>query len=312
MNNLIVCFNAVAPQFLMLAGGYLSRRFGLLSDKNVPVLTTVSYKLLIFFQVFNGMISADLATALRPGLMLFMALGMAGGALVAIPVMRRLEPDPRSRGVLVDSVFHVNYIIMAMPIVTSLMGSAGGAVAAAMSVVVIPTENILAVVVLTRYNGGKVSLKEIILDIFKNPLVLGCLAGFAVLLLRLELPQFLLSTCSQLAAACTPICLLGLGATIRFQGVHQSLHRILIAVAARLVVVPAVLISLAVALGFRGTDLAVITVGFSSSVAATAFPLCQQLGGDSKLIANIVVFTSVLACFAIFLYTFLLKELGLI
>ena len=192
------------------------------------------------------------------------------------------------------------------------VGSAGGAVAAAMSVVVIPTENILAVVVLTRYNGGKVSLKEIILDIFKNPLVLGCLAGLAVLLLRLELPQFLLSTCSQLAAACTPICLLGLGATIRFQEVHQSLHRILIAVAARLVVVPAVLISLAVALGFRGTDLAVITVGFSSSVAATAFPLCQQLGGDSKLIANIVVFTSVLACFAIFLYTFLLKELGLI
>ena len=82
--------------------------------------------------------------------------------------------------------------------------------------------------------------------------------------------------------------------------------------AARLVVVPAILIPLAVVLGFRGTDLAVITVGFSSSVAATAFPVCQQLGGDSKLVANIVVFTSVLACFCIFLYTFILKELALI
>ena len=75
---------------------------------------------------------------------------------------------------------------------------------------------------------------------------------------------------------------------------------------------PLYLILLAVALGFRGTDLAVITVGFSSSVAATAFPVCQQLGGDSKLVANIVVFTSVLACFCIFLYTFILKELALI
>lgn len=312
MNNLIVCFNAVAPQFLILTAGYLSRRFGLLPAKNVPVLTSVAYKLLIFFQVFNSLISVDLETALRPGLMAFMGLGMAGGTLLAIPVMRRLEPDNRSRGVLVDAVFHINYIIMAMPIVTSLMGPSGGAVAAAVAVVTIPTENVLAVLVLTHYNGGKVSLKEILLGIIKNPLVLGCLGGFAVLLLNLELPSFLQSTCSQLSAACTPICLLGLGATIRFEDVHASLHRILIAVAARLVVVPAILIPLAVALGFRGTDLAVITVGFSSSVAATAFPVCQQLGGDSKLVANIVVFTSVLACFCIFLYTFILKELALI
>ena len=138
MNNLIVCFNAVAPQFLILTAGYLSRRFGLLPAKNVPVLTSVAYKLLIFFQVFNSLISVDLETALRPGLMAFMGLGMAGGTLLAIPVMRRLEPDNRSRGVLVDAVFHINYIIMAMPIVTSLMGPSGGAVAAAVAVVTHP------------------------------------------------------------------------------------------------------------------------------------------------------------------------------
>ena len=116
----------------------------------------------------------------------------------------------------------------------------------------------------------------------------------------------------MLSAACTPLCLLCLGATIRFDDARASARRIAIATVTRLVAVPAVMIPLAVALGFRGADLAVITLAFSSSVAATAFPVCQQLGGDSKLVANIVVFTSVLACFCIFLYTFILKELALI
>lgn len=296
----------------MLLLGCLARRMGILTDQNISTVTAVAYRLLIFFMVFNGIATVDLRTALRPAAMLFVGLGMVGATLAALPVMRRLEPDNRSCGVLVESSFHVNYIIMAAPIVTSLMGAAGGAVAYGMAIVVIPLENILAVLVLTRFNGGRVSARKIARDILKNPLVLGCLTAFAVLLLDLELPDFLWNTASQLSSACTPLCLLCLGATIRFDDVRSSARRIAIACVTRLVAVPALAVPLAVALGFRGADLAVITLAFSSSVAATAFPVCHQLGGDSKLIANVVVFTSLLACFTIFLYTFLLKELALI
>lgn len=312
MENLIICFNAVAPLFCMLLLGCLARRMGVLQEESADVVMAVAYKLLLFFLVFNGIATVDIGTALRPGAMLFVGAGMLAAALLSLPVMLRLEPERRSCAVLVESSFHVNYVIMAAPIITSLMGEANAAPAYAMAVVVVPLENIMAVLVLTRFNGGKLSVGKILLDILKNPLVLGCLAAFGVLLLDVRLPDFVMSTAGQLSGACTPLCLLCLGATIRFDDARACARRIAIATVTRLVAVPAVMIPLAILLGFRGTDLAVITLAFSSSVAATAFPVCRQLGGDSKLIANVIVFTSLLACFTIFLYTFVLKELALI
>lgn len=312
MENLVVCFNAVAPLFLMLLLGYGARRVGILPEENVPIITSMAYKILIFFMVFYGISTVDLSTAMRPGVMLYIGAGSVLLTLLFIPIMCKLEPDRRSCGVLVESVFHINYIIMAIPILETLMGPQGRAVASVMSIVVIPMENILAVLVLSWFNGSSIHFKKVCTDLLKNPLILGALAAFAVLLLDLQLPDFFLSTCSQLATACTPVCLLCLGATLQFKDLRASSRLIAIAAINRLVAAPAIAIPVAILLGFRGVDLAVITVAFSTSVAATAFPVCDQLGGDGKLMANVIVVTSALACFGIFVYTFLLKQAGLI
>ena len=80
---------------------------------------------------------------------------------------------------------------------------------------------------------------------------------------------------------------------------------------ARLVIVPAVALSLAIYLGFRDIELVTLLAIFASPCAVASFAMAQQMGSDADLAGNCVVYTTGLSCFTIFCWVFVLKTLGL-
>ena len=77
-------------------------------------------------------------------------------------------------------------------------------------------------------------------------------------------------------------------------------------------IVPAVTLTPAVLLGWRGVALASLLPVFASSTAVNSFTMAQQMGGDAELAGNIVVATSALCALTLFFWCFLFKTLGLI
>ena len=61
-------------------------------------------------------------------------------------------------------------------------------------------------------------------------------------------------------------------------------------------------------LGFRDAPLAVLLTVFAAPVAVSSFTMAQQMGGDDKLAAQIVVFCTLFSILTIFLLVFFLKE----
>ena len=84
-----------------------------------------------------------------------------------------------------------------------------------------------------------------------------------------------------------------------------------VACVGRLVVMPAIFLSLGALLGFRGVEFAALIGIFASSDAVAAFTMTQQMGGDAGLAGDIVVVTSTLCPFTIFGWSFLFKSLGM-
>lgn len=78
----------------------------------------------------------------------------------------------------------------------------------------------------------------------------------------------------------------------------------------RLLIIPAVTLLPAAALGWRGVELASLIPVFASSTAVNSFTMAQQMGGDAELAGNIVVATSALCAVTLFLWCFLFKTLG--
>lgn len=75
----------------------------------------------------------------------------------------------------------------------------------------------------------------------------------------------------------------------------------------RLLVVPAVFLGTAVALGFRGTGLVALMVMYGSPTAVASFPMATSMGGNSEMAGQIVAVTTVFSVVTIFMWTYVLS-----
>ena len=114
----------------------------------------------------------------------------------------------------------------------------------------------------------------------------------------------------DIAGAATPIALMVLGASVTFKSIKNCRRNLVICITARLVAVPALCLTTASLLGFRGIDFVSLIGLFCSPCAVSSFTMSQQMGSDYELSGATVVFTSITACFTMFLWIFLFKHLN--
>ena len=178
--------------------------------------------------------------------------------------------------------------------------------------ITVPLYNVLAVLALEFFLGGKFSLRRTAGEIVTNPLIIGCACGLLVNLSGLGLPTLLFSPVDSLASAATPVALIGLGASFHVERLSADRRAILVGVLAKLVFLPLGALAVGVALGLRGVELGVMAITFAAPTSVSSFSMAQQMGADADLAASLVVFTGMFSCLTIFLWTFALLQLGLL
>ena len=311
MNSLLICLNAILPIFLIIAVGYLAKRAGIIRENEVSRMNSIAFKVFMPVMCFYNVYNSDLSSAVRPKLLLFVFFGILLVFALSLAYASRFVPQRERRGVVIQGLYRSNFIILGVPFAAGLVEGGDVGVAAVTSALVAPTFNILAVSVLETYGGQKTDRKRLVLDILKNPLIIGSLAGILFLALRLRLPAPLETAAQDMARVASPLMLFLLGAFFHFGGAKAHLRELIAVTVGRLVVIPAVMLSLAAALGFRGVEFATLLAVFGSSTAVASFTMAEQMGGDAKLAGNIVVATSALASLTLFGWSFLFKMLNL-
>ena len=311
MESFVVCLNAVLPIFLLMAVGYGARCFHLLDRADVAKINRIVFRAFMPVMVFYNIYSSDLSSAMRGSLLAYAVVCVFAEYLLSLGYALLFVKERSRRGVVIQGLYRSNFVIIGLPIAESLVGGDLGPVAMLLAVV-IPIFNILAVVTLAVFNGKKPDLKEVVLDILENPLIIGSAAGIAALLAGLRLPAALEKVVIQMSGATSPMLLFLLGAFFQFKGMRSHWRELAAACAGRLVVFPALFLGLAAAIGFRGVELVALMGVFASSTAIASFTMAQQMGGDAELAGDIVVWTSALCSFTLFGWSLLFKLIGLV
>ena len=310
--NFIVAVSAIVPMFCLMAIGAFVKFRKWLTDEELNHMNRMVFRVFFCCMMFYSIYTTELATSFRPKLMLFGALGVLAVFLLLMIFIPRLEPDNRRRGVMVQAIFRSNFVLMGVPIVANIFGDANIAVSTMMIAIIVPIYNILAVFALETFRNGKFALLPIIRDVFKNPMILGAIAGATLLLLGVEVPKPVLKPIGQISAATTPVALIILGASFKLGSTHEHRRQLFGAIFGRLILVPAVMLSTAAfVFGFRGIEFVTLVAIFASPCAVVSFAMAQQMGGDSDLAGNCVVFTSALSCLTMFCWILLFKTLGI-
>ncbi len=311
MENLIVSLNAAAPIFIIMALGYLARLAGFVSADDVPRFNRVAFNIFMPFVVFYSLYSSDLSTAIKPRLLVFTLCAILVVYAATVVIVLLTVKDPEQKGVMIQGIYRSNYVVIGIPIARALIPAGELGTIAVLIAVVVPVYNVLAVVTLEVFRGGRVKLGHTLLNILKNPLIIGAAVGILFLALGVRLPDLLEGVVKDVAAVGTPLQIFLLGAFFRFDELGRYKKQLTWATLGRLIIVPGAVLPVAALLGFRGAEFVALIGCFASSNAISSFTMTDQMGGDATLAGDIVVLTSALCSFTVFGWTLLYKTLGL-
>lgn len=310
MENLVISAQVVLPLLLMMLVGVLVRRCGLADENVLRRIDAIAFRIFLPVLLFQNLYTVDLAQAFDPKLMGYTILCVFAVFALSMALIPRWEKDSKKCAAIVQANIRSNFLIFGLAIAVSLYGESRTGPVALLGSVFVPLSNALAVVVLEYFRQGKVNTKQIALSIVKNPLVIAALLGVAVLLWRIPVPGVLAKTVKDMSAVATPLCLLTLGASLRFADVRENARQLTLGLILRMVIVPCVFLFIGAALGFRNESLLALLVVFAAPTAVSSYTMAQQMGADGKLAAQLVVFTTVASLLTIFVFVFLFKEMG--
>lgn len=312
MNDLSLALSCVAPICLTMCAGYLIRCTNLFPEELFDQLSTLCFRFFIPCLLFCNIYSADLDTALSPGLLLFLEGELLIWFIFNSLLFTRLERDCRRRGTYIQAAYRSNIAVIGVTLAQSLMGVEGVAVVTLAVSILVPTYNVLAVITLETCRGGQVALGQTVKNILKNPLIISCTLGVCVLALGVELPAQVERTLADLGSAGSTLTLVALGASLRIRGLKGNAVRLIWCSAYRLLLAPLAALASAVLLGFRGENLAAVLVCTAAPMASSSFPMALVYDSDHELTGQLIVTTAAVCPFTLFLWILLLKRTGLI
>ena len=329
LDDLLFTTNAVMPIVAMVAVGYFLKKLNIITRSGAKEMNKLVFKLflpvLLFLNVYNIESLGGIS---------FWYIGYVSAVVLlvfflAILCVRFVTDDPKKKGAWIQATFRSNYALIGIPLATSIDKLSGSALATILSAFTIPLFNILAVIALSVYSGKegkKANVKEIVLDIVKNPLIDAIALGGVALLIRFLLAEagvdfristepaleWLYSALTQISRVATPLALIVLGANFEFTAISSMKKEIITGVAARCVIAPIIGLSIALLIGeFSRAEFATFVSAFGTSVAVSTVPMAQEMDSDAELAGQLVVWTTVLSAITLFAFIYILKACGI-
>ena len=323
LDSFIFAFNSVAPIIMTVAVGYVLKRMGFIDGDFVKMANKLVFRVFLPAMLFLNIYGIEDLGSMSFGYAIYAVIAVIVVFFIMIPISMATTKDPAARGALLQSSFRSNYALIGIPLATTLFPGEGAAAATLLSALSIPAFNVLAVISLSIFKPGKGKgkLKSVLLGIVKNPLILSIFVlGIRALLVKFDI-GFRLSqipaifgTLKYLSNLATPLALIVLGAQFEFSAISSMKREITVGTLVRTVLVPALGLGIAY-LAFRndfdGAQFASLVAVFATPVAVSSVPMAQEMGADSELAGQLVVWTTLVSALSVFLSSFLLSLAGI-
>lgn len=310
MNSFALAFSTVCPLFLMMVLGYLLRRIGMFTEDFLRQLNKVCFQVFLPMILFINVYDSDFSAAFQTQLVVFAILCVAVMFIILMLLIPKFEKNNLRRGVMVQGIFRSNYILFGLPMAESLFGPSSIGTTAVLIAFVIPLFNLLSVVALEFFGGGKINIRRMVTGVATNPLILGALAAFAFVLTGLRMPAVLEGTIRDISKIATPLALIILGGSFAFSRLRNNWKSLIFAVGSKLILVPLCFMILSIAVGYRGVELGALLTMLASPTAVSSFTMAQQMQADEELAGQIVVVGSICSIVTIFFWILALTQAG--
>jgi malate permease and related proteins len=294
-NNLIVSLSIVLPLFINIIVGYSIKRIGLVKTSSFVDFNNVTFNvlfpILIFDAIYTSRLEDFLNFRLMISLLIITLILFAYGQISS----RIVSSDKSSQPVISHSMFRTNFLMIGIPIITSLFGTVGVTTAFLLLSISNPIFNPLSVLNFELFDRKNISIKKIWLNIITSPLNIATLLGFIFLIFNIPLPNFILVSTSSLSTIAPTLALLILGGTLDLSKFKLFDKDFLFALINRLIIIPFVLLFVLLSLNFPPVEIAALALFFATPVAVISFSFTLEYKANTDLASSLIVVSTLLS-----------------
>jgi malonate transporter and related proteins len=280
------------PDFSLILIGYLVCRFTPLGRRVWEQAEVLVYYFLFPVLLFHSIARSPLdlraaASFIAAGLL----LGVAGIAMAwALPLVAGLGRrfDRREHAGAAQVAFRFNSFIV-LALADRLAGARGSLLIAVLIGVCVPLFNVAAVWPMARH--GEVGVRR---ALARNPLIIATVAGLAVNLAGLHIPDWAAPTLARIGGASIALGLLAAGAGMQLGKMAQAPALTASLLAIKHLFMPLVAWALAHAWHLDPTQTTVLLAFAAAPTASSTYVLAVRMGYDGPYVAGLITLSTLL------------------
>lgn len=312
MENLMFCLNATGPIFLMMVFGLFLRKVGILDEDFANRMNKFVFKIPLPFLLFSDLAAVDFSKVWNIKFIVFCFVV----TLISITIstlVSCLWRDKSIRGEFIQASYRSSAALLGIAFIQNIYGNAG--MAPVMIIGSVPLYNVMAVIVLSFFKPGqngidRAVLKKTFKGIVTNPIILGIVAGLLWSAIGLPYAGIPAKAVTSVGNMATPMGLMAMGATFYLK--KASAKPAFAATFIKLVGFVAVFLPIAVAFGFRDSELIAILVMLGSATTVSCFVMARNMGHEGVISSTTIMLTTLLSAFTLTLWLYIIKSLGLV
>ena len=285
---------ALTPIVLLIGLGHAMRRADFLPEPFWPQAERLSYFVLLPALFIHGLATADLNSvpvAPLAGALIVSTLVVAALLVVFSPLLA--DDGPAFTSVFQGGIRFNNYVGITAAV--GLFGPSAIALAAVANATIVPTVNVLCVLVFARHGTARPTALGVLRGVALNPLVCACVIGIALQATGIGLPRGLEGGMKALGQAALPLGLICVGAALRWDALGRGMKPTIKASFAKFALMPLVTAAACLWFGLDARSATVAVLFQALPTASSSYIMARQLGGDAGLMAGIITFQTALA-----------------
>lgn len=314
MENLFFSLNATVPVFLMMVLGLVFRKLGWLDETFADKMNKFVFMVPLPVLVFEDLATVDFAEVWDTRFVFFcfavtlVSIGIAAG-------ISCLWKDKSLQGEFIQVSYRSSAALLGVALIQNIYGDAG--MAPLMMIGSVPLYNIMAVVVLSFFHPERrgidgAVMKKTLKGIATNPIIIAIVLGLFWSALRIPMPPIMQKTVSSIGGMATPMGLIAMGAAFDVRKAFAKAKPAAAAAFIKLIGFCALFLPVAVALGFRESELVAILVMLGSATTVSCFVMAKNMGHEGVLTSSVVMLTTLFSGFTLTGWIYLLRSLALI
>ena len=303
MKLIIEISNVVLPVLLLIAFGYGASKLGMITDGFTEAINPLLFRVFMPINVFNNIYNVTGFNVLDPMVVVLVSLIYIFIMGFTAFILKGTSLDKEEKSITVNGMIRSNIIIFGLALAQNYFDPYRVGIVTLYIVLISVIRDIFSVFIFEYYlrTGKGIDVKEFAKSVITSPMLLGSVAGLAFVISGLSMPQVLAKPISQIASVTAPIGLMTVGAALKIDREDADKNIVMLGSVLKGVVIPAVSLILGVVLGFRGPELFVLVVLFATPIAVSSYPMAEEYTDNGQLAAKLVVYSTLINGFTVFI-----------